>query len=194
MGVAEANAGLTIYTIGHSNHSLARFIGLLHQHRIEVVADVRSAPYSAHATWFNGSELKSSLPSSGIRYLFLGDLVGGRPDSSKFYDEERRVRYDLLSQSQPFREGTEQLLGGAAARRIAIMCGEENPSECHRNLLIGRVLADRGVEVLHIGGDGRIERDTEPPELTLFGDQGESEWRSTRSVSPRSRHRSSSDS
>ena len=188
---------LTVYTIGHSNHTNEHFFETLKSRGIEVLVDVRSSPYSRYATWFNRDPLKTSLGAAGIRYLFLGDSIGGRPERLEFYDDEGYVRYDRLAASPEFLEGVERLLRGAAEYRVVLMCSEEDPTECHRNLLIGRVLADRGVEVIHIRGNGRLDPASllaRPEALPLFGKDGGAELKSTRLVSPRNRQRSSSHS
>jgi len=186
-----------IYTIGHSNHTIERFVELLQRHAVDVVVDVRSSPYSRYATWFNRAPLKASLSEVGIKYLFLGEKLGGLPDGAEFYDEKGHVLYGRLAASPGFVEGIERLSKGISDYRVALMCGEENPAECHRNLLIAKVLADRDMEIVHIRGDGSLEpwvAPQGPEQLALGSEGGEPEWRSTQSVSRRSRRRSSSDS
>jgi uncharacterized protein (DUF488 family) len=193
----------TISTVGHSNHPLEKFLALIEDHRVDLVVDVRSSPYSGYASDFNREALRSHLERRGIGYLFLGDLLGGRPESDEFYDAEGYVLYDRLAQSSPFRRGVEQLLEVAAHRRAALLCGEEDPTDCHRRRLIGHVLAEGGVGVVHIRGDGRLQTEEEIAEeerfrktkgqLTLFDTEEAEPWRSTRSVSPRRPPPSSSD-
>ncbi|MBN1919077.1 MAG: DUF488 domain-containing protein [Verrucomicrobia bacterium] len=198
----SAGTTLRIFTIGHSNHEPEAFAALLEQHGVQVVADVRSQPYSAYAQHFSKGHIEGLLRAHGIKYLFLGDVLGGRPEGDEFYDDAQRVLYDRVAGSEPFRQGIERLLDGIRAYTVALLCGEEDPAECHRRLLVGRVLRERGVEVLHIRGDGRVEsehdvcRDEESRrtggQMQLF-DTGEAEaWRSTRSVSPRKAPPSSS--
>jgi uncharacterized protein (DUF488 family) len=50
-----------LFTIGHSTHSLEKFLELLRQHRIEAVADVRSSPYSQYNPHFNREPLQLAL-------------------------------------------------------------------------------------------------------------------------------------
>src|SRR5271165_1234056 len=112
MNEPMAPAHQRIYTIGHSNHALEIFLGLLHQHAIEVLVDVRSQPYSRFTPHFTGSTLKSAIQAAGVRYLFLGKELGGRPDDDAFYTAQGRVRYDLVAVSAPFQAGVERLLAG----------------------------------------------------------------------------------
>jgi len=195
---------MTIWTIGHSNHPLETFLDLLAKHRIEVLVDVRSSPYSRYASHFNKATIEGALIESGIKYLFLGDCLGGRAEGGQFYDEQGYVLYDRLADSPTFRRGIDRLVDGIARFRVAVMCGEEDPTECHRRLLIGRVLGDRGVEVIHVRGDGRLQSETQLAEeeefrktggqLTLFDVEEPGQWKSTQSVLPKSPPESSSHS
>jgi uncharacterized protein (DUF488 family) len=194
-GAERQSATAVIYTIGHSNVPLEAFIALLKAHRIGVLVDVRSAPYSKYVPHFNGDVLKQSVAAAGVSYLYLGGELGGRPRERHFYDSDGHVRYDRISASPEFREGIERLLRGIREHRVVLMCNEENPRECHRRLLVGRVLAERGVTVLHIRGDGRVQPETElvaeerkdaPAESQQefeFAAREKPEWKSTRSVS-----------
>jgi uncharacterized protein (DUF488 family) len=183
-----------VFTIGHSNHDAQTFVNLLKQHRIDVVADVRSQPYSKYATHFNADKIKSALADVGVRYVFLGRQVGGRPDDPQFYDADGYVLYDRLAASPSFLEGIERLEEDIQTCRVAVLCSEENPTVCHRNLLVGRVLIGRGVELWHIRADGRLQSQAEldresctgdPRQQLLFEEFDEKPWRSKRSVSPR---------
>ncbi|MCI0332341.1 MAG: DUF488 domain-containing protein [Planctomycetes bacterium] len=179
----------TIYTIGHSNHNEETFLDLLSQHGIEVLVDVRSQPFSRYNPQFNDSNLVSALKAAGIRYLFMGDQLGGRPQGEEFLDESGRALYYRMAESSDFLVGIERLERGIEEHRVAIMCSEENPAICHRHLLVTRVISGRGVDVLHIRGDGRLETEDQiaPQEKqgVLFRDLEEQSWKSLRSVSPK---------
>jgi len=194
----------TIWTVGHSNYPIETFLDLLAKHQIAVLVDVRSSPYSRYASQFNRQAVEHSLQARRIKYLFLGDLVGGRAEGDEFYDEAGRVLYAEVARSAGFRQGIERLLRRITRHRVALMCSEEDPAECHRRLLIGRVLAGRGVRVMHIRGDGSVQSEEElaaeehfkrtKGQLTLFDIEEPDEWKSTQSVLPKSRPPSSSDS
>ncbi len=193
---------MPIWTIGHSNHPLATFLDLLAQHRIETVVDVRSSPYSRYASQFNREAIAPALMDQAIQYLFLGDLLGGRIEDQRFHDDEGRVLYDRLAASPGFQRGIERLLSDAGRSRVAILCGEEDPTNCHRRLLVGRVLQERGVQVVHIRGDGRAQSEAEVAaeekfrktkgQLSLFDTEEPGQWKSTQSVSPKRAPRTSS--
>ena len=152
---------MTVLSIGHSNHPLDVFRDLLRRHAVVVLVDVRSSPYSRYATQFNRESLAAYLKGEGIEYRYFGDALGGRPPGHNFYDERGRVLYDLLAQSCEFRAGIERLIRLANGRRVALLCSEEDPTDCHRRLLLGRVLQARGVEVIHLRGDGRAQTEAD---------------------------------
>ena len=109
--------------------------------------------------------MQQALRAERIRYVHLGDALGGRPADRQFYDERERVRYDLLAQSAAFGAGIERLVQGADRYRVAVMCSEENPARCHRRLLVGRALLERGIPIRHIRGDGSVAPEVAVPDL-----------------------------
>ena len=145
-----------VLTVGHSNHPLETFVSLLQRHDVTTLADVRSAPYSRFNPQFNRKALDASLLANGIAYLFLGHALGGRPEDRSCY-EDGRVRYDRLARTPLYREGIDQVVETAGVGCLALMCAEREPLDCHRTLLVGRSLAERGVTVTHILVDGTLE-------------------------------------
>ena len=145
-----------VLTVGHSNHPLETFVSLLQQHGVETLADVRSTPYSRFNPQFNRKSLGAALQAHGIAYRFMGQALGGRPEDRSCY-EDGRVRYDRLAGTSLYREGIEQVVETAGVERLALMCAEKEPLDCHRTLLVGRSLAGRGVAVTHILADGTLE-------------------------------------
>lgn len=146
----------TVFTIGHSNHTFETFLGLLRSHSITALADVRSAPYSRSNPDFNREFLKTKLAEAGIAYVFLGRELGARPEGAQFY-RQGRVQYRVLAQSPEFRAGLDRVLKGAQTQRLALLCAEKEPLECHRTLLVSRELVALGASVVHIHADGKGE-------------------------------------
>ncbi len=199
------NQSLTIFSIGHSNQSVEAFLALLQQHQIQVLVDVRSSPYSKYVPHFNGTPLAVAVRQVGIKYMFMGKELGGRPDGDEFYDADGHVLYNRVAEAAFFLAGIKRLTEGGRTYRVTIMCSEEDPTVCHRHLLIGRVLAKQGVNLCHIRGGGRIQTESElvsPPKevvsyaQSLWGEQlaeqEEHTWRSIRPVSPKKQPPSSS--
>lgn len=148
----------SILTIGHSSHSIDGFVSLLKRYGVTAVADVRSVPYSRYAPQFNHDSLGNYLKLHSIEYVSLGRWLGARSDDPLCYDDEGRVRYDLLAESELFEEGIESVLRGADSRVITLMCSEGRPEDCHRGLLVAQQLVEvHGVEVCHILPDGRLQ-------------------------------------
>jgi uncharacterized protein (DUF488 family) len=145
-----------ISTIGHSSHSIDRFLALLEKHGVTAVADVRSAPYSRFNPHFNRESLEGSLRQSGIQYVFLGVELGARTSDRTCY-EKGRVQYMRLARTEAFRRGIERLMKGTKDHHIALVCAEKEPLDCHRTVLVARVLTELGVPVQHILADGRME-------------------------------------
>jgi uncharacterized protein (DUF488 family) len=192
-----------IFTIGHSSHPIDLFLGLLKNHGIEAVADTRSYPKSKFAPQYNSEALGRSLRENGITYLFLGKDLGGRPEGAHFYDADGRVLYARVAESELFRKGLERLQEQMQRFRVAMLCSEEDPSVCHRRLLITRVLRERGIAAIHIRASGAVESEEEilaseaakaaqDPQLTLFEHSPVSEWKSIPSVLPKRQQNSSS--
>jgi len=183
------------YTVGHSSHSPEHFIELLQRYRVEVLVDVRSAPYSRYSPHFDRESLRDLVTAAAIKYLYLGDVVGGRPKDETFYDLEGHACYAKVAESVEFLGGIERLEHGADDFRVALMCSEEDPAHCHRRLLIGRVLIERGGELQHIRGDGQLQPEAgviaasgkllTDPQPALFAELDEDKWRSSASVLPK---------
>jgi uncharacterized protein (DUF488 family) len=193
----------SFFTLGHSNHDLPAWLALVRQHGVEVVVDTRSSPYSKYVPQFDKEIMQRSLEEAGIRYLFLGAELGGRPANPAYYDASGHVLYSRLRDDARFQAGIARLETGMERFRVALVCGEEDPAHCHRRLLIGRVLTERGHAMMHIRGDGRLESDETvaasqtgkplvDPQGELFAEIEEDKWRSTASVLPKKAPASSS--
>lgn len=145
-----------VFTIGHSNLEIGKFVALLKQHGIQAVADVRSSPYSQYNPQFNRELLQKSLHDHGISYVFLGEELGARRSERECY-LEGRADYGLISQTPAFKRGIERVTQGAAKMRVALMCAEKDPIECHRCILVTPHLRQQGLQVLHALSDGSLE-------------------------------------
>ena len=147
---------MAMYTIGHSNTPLIRFLELLTQHGIEVLIDTRSQPYSRFSPHFNRTALSTSLRHVGIIYRYRGDTLGGRPKDSHYRLPNGHVDYARLAAAPMYQEGLQQLRHEAVTHRVAIMCSEADYRHCHRYWLITRSLMREGVEVSHILQSGEL--------------------------------------
>jgi uncharacterized protein (DUF488 family) len=146
-----------IHTVGHSNHPIERFLGLLQPHGITAIADVRSTPYSRFNPQYRREKLQAALAEVGIQYVFLGEELGARSQDPACYDPNGRVSYTRLAKTLLFRNGIERLKTGMVEHHISLMCAEREPLECHRTILVSRELIRDAVAVTHILGDGSLE-------------------------------------
>jgi uncharacterized protein (DUF488 family) len=153
-------AGLTVWTVGHSNRTIDDFITLLRSHHIELLADVRRFPGSKRYPHFNREALAPALKEHGIDYQHFEDLGGRRdtkPDSpnSAWRNEGFRGYADYM-ESDAFRSGIERFVAEATKRPAALMCAEVLWWQCHRSM-IADYLKAAGAQVLHILGPEKTE-------------------------------------
>lgn len=145
-----------ILTIGHSNHALLKFIALIEGARVSLIADVRSRPVSRFVPHFNLKPLEAALAERGLSYLFLGRELGGRPDDPALL-ANGKPDYAAMARTQTFISGLARVIEASANKRVALLCAERDPIDCHRFCLIGRELAARQIGVAHILPTGKIE-------------------------------------
>jgi uncharacterized protein (DUF488 family) len=157
----RGNADSRLFSVGHSNHELPHFIDLLHAVNVSAVADVRSSPFSRRLPQFNRAVLEAGLSRGGIAYVYLGDLLGGRPSPHDLYDDEGRVDYERVRKTAFFQEGLMRLLHGTERYLLAMLCAEADPLDCHRGLMIAPALVEQGIEPLHLRKDGSVETTVE---------------------------------
>ncbi|NDE91219.1 MAG: DUF488 domain-containing protein [Alphaproteobacteria bacterium] len=147
----------TIFTIGHSTHTLGTFAELLERHGITALCDVRSVPYSRMNPQFNRETLQGALAKSGIHYFFLGKELGARPEDTSCY-KNHQVQFDVFEKTALFQSGIDKVINISKEYHTALMCAEKDPLSCHRTILVARVLVKNGFTVEHILGDGSIEK------------------------------------
>lgn len=145
-----------IFTIGHSTHEIERFLDLLQLNQISVIADVRSSPFSRFNPQFNRESLIKALADRSIQYVFLGKELGARSDDPACY-EGGKVQYRQLAKSVLFKTGIDRILRGIKEHRVALMCAEKEPLDCHRTILVSQELEKIGISVRHILADGSLE-------------------------------------
>ncbi len=161
--MAEAKSRKEIYTIGHSNAPAETVLSLLREQRIDMLVDVRSLPASKHAPQFNRLAFARTLAAAGVRYLFMGAWLGGRPRDPRCYKDGvvprgnanylARVDYAKVATRPQYQQAVRDLVHIAQSRRTAIMCSEENPRHCHRLHLIAQTLTARGGAYI-LAGEG----------------------------------------
>jgi uncharacterized protein (DUF488 family) len=138
-----------IKTIGHSNHPLERFLGLLKAGGVTLLVDVRSMPYSRRFPQFGKERLASGLAHAGIDYLHEGAALGGLP-------REGGGSYDALAATPAFKDALGRLIERARDTTLCLVCAEKEPIDCHRTVLVSRRLAEQGVAIDHLLADGSM--------------------------------------
>jgi len=151
----QGEANLDVLTIGHSNHPIERFIGLLKGQGVSVLADVRSIPASRFAPQFRQAALKAALNAAGIGYVWLGEGLGGKPRDKTLW-RDGVPDFQRIANGSAFKAGMSELRTVAAQRRVAIMCAERDPKDCHRARLVAPELDRAGLRVGHILADGGV--------------------------------------
>ena len=167
-GVAQ----IPIYTIGHGNRTLEEFISLLQRYDIAFVIDVRSQPHSRYTPHFSRDALAISLQQQQIRYIFMGDALGGRPEDEQCY-VNGKPEYAIIKTKPFFLQGIERLRTAWEKQlRVALLCSEAKPQQCHRSKLIGNtLLVEQGITVAHIDERGLCKEQSEINTLLTGGQQ-----------------------
>lgn len=144
-----------IYSIGHGNRSWTQFLSILNEHNGKYLVDVRSVPRSKFNPDFDKDNLEVACKVAGIRYLFWGDSLGGKPKKKSLYDQDGRADYIRMSEEEEYNSSISRLRKAASLdENTFIMCSELCPSQCHRSKLIGKTLEDFGVHPIHIDKNG----------------------------------------
>ena len=162
-----------LWTIGHSNHSAEKFLGLLSRHGVACVVDVRSIPYSRRNPQFNRESISKSLLSRDIIYVWEGEALGGKRDfrqHPEFFDPQGRIDWKKVKRDESFIHAMERLRTRVEKEPTAVLCAEENPRNCHRLHLVSVAWAEScGENISHIRGDGRVETHAQiSPQPELF--------------------------
>jgi uncharacterized protein (DUF488 family) len=159
-----------LYTIGHSNHDIDKFIALLKQHGVTALADVRSTPYSRYMPHFCQKPLKAALNKAGISYVFLGQELGARPDDQSCYVNGKAL-YERIAATEAFSSGIDRVMKGTRKFDIALMCAEKDPVTCHRAILVCQHLREQPLTINHILSNGELEshQHLEERMLTIHG-------------------------
>lgn len=148
-----------LYTIGYATKPFAEFIAQLKEYKIDAIADIRSTPFSKVFFDYHQSALEKTLPANGIDYVFLGNELGPRSKDPDHYDGSGQVQFDRLKRSSLFETGIERLQSGLdKGLKIALMCAEKDPANCHRSLLVSHYFCEHfKTDIQHINHDGGLE-------------------------------------
>lgn len=161
---------MPVYTIGYGNRSIGDFVGLLQKYGIKYLVDLRSQPYSRYKPEFSKAALEQYLQKQHIRYVYMGDTLGGRPEDTDCYTKDGKVDYNILREKDFYRRGISRLHSAWEKQLpVALMCSELKPEECHRGKLVGKTLAEQGLTVAHIDEAGTIKTQDEVNQFFAIG-------------------------
>jgi len=159
--VPDSQSCPPLFTVGHSNLDFLPFVKLLKDHSVDLLIDVRSQPRSSRFPQFSQPGFDKMIEDAGIRYLFLGEELGGRPDDPDAYRQDGVVDYRARRKSYAFHAGVERVLNELQRASCALLCAEEDPLECHRFLMICPELVRMGIRPLHIRKGSETESQSE---------------------------------
>ena len=146
-----------IYTIGYGARDIDRFIAVLKSHQINFLVDIRSRPYSRYKPEFSKQALNRNLQKNGIRYVFMGDTLGGQPQDPECYDEDGKVDYNEIQKKEFYAQGIGRLRQAYQNQlKVVLMCSEGKPEMCHRSKLIGETLVEEQISIAHIDENDQI--------------------------------------
>lgn len=167
---------IPIYTIGYGSRTIDELVATLQHYQIVYLVDVRTAPYSRFKPEYSKEQLAASLQAQGIRYLFLGDQLGGRPSDPECYSDGK-VDYEKVKLQPFYQAGLERVQQAFRQQvRVVLMCSEGKPTQCHRSKLIGASLISLDIPVVHIDEQGAPKSQEDvmfeltSGQLSLFGD------------------------
>lgn len=161
-----------IYSIGHGVRTAEGLISHLRQVDVQYVIDVQSLPYSRYQPEFSREPLEGLLVRSGLRYVFMGDDLGGRPKDPECYTDGK-VDYTTCRTKEFFRREIGRVRSAYnQGLRVGLLCSEGKPWQCHRSKLVGAALLDEGNQVLHLLPDGGV-RTQEEVIREITGGQGD---------------------
>lgn len=157
------NDSTYLYSIGHGHKTPEEFVEELRSFGIQYVIDVRTTPFSRWAPLFNRDSIARQLKNAGVVYVYMGDTIGGKPKNDGCYDSNGFLDYKEMAKRPVFQKGLERLVtANNRGLRVAIMCSESDPSQCHRSRLIGRELYfNSGINMMHIIAVGKARSQTQ---------------------------------
>jgi len=175
--VSQPTGSNSVFTIGYGARAIDALIAALKAQQIAYLLDVRTAPYSRYRPEYSQDALRAALEAQGIRYVYMGDQLGGRPADPDCYVGDK-VDYACVRTKPYFQAGIARVQNAfAQGRRVVLMCSEGRPEECHRSKLIGEALVEVGVPVQHLDEEDRMQSHAEviarlaDGQLSLFGQE-----------------------
>lgn len=148
---------MEIYAIGHSNYQLEKLVDMLKKYNIDVVVDIRETPYSKYNVQYNKEVFQESLKKQEFKYIYMGNEFGARRNDKSTYTKEGYADFEKVAKEEIFLEGIERLVKGCKmGYKIALLGAMQDPIRCHRSILLGRVLEQKGFNIKYIMHEGNL--------------------------------------
>ncbi len=159
---------MDIFTIGHSNYSVDRLIGMLRYYSIDCVVDIRGTPYSRYNVQFNKEVIRQTLIDYGYKYIYMGNEFAAQREDKNLYKDEGYADFEKVIYDKDFLKGIQRLkVGCEKGYRIVLMGAMQDPINCHRCILLGRSLLEAGFHLKHILDDATLATQSELEERLL---------------------------
>ena len=159
---------MKIYTIGHSNYSVEKLLDMLKIYEIDCVIDIRGTPYSKYNVQFNKETIRKTLTDRGYLYIYMGKEFAVQRMNKSSYTKEGYADFEKSMRDEHFLEGIKRLKNGLnKGYKIALMGAMQDPINCHRAILVGRALREKGFNVKHILHEGTLASQEELEERIL---------------------------
>ncbi len=152
----------TLFTIGYAAKKSDEFLSLLKKNGVTCLVDVRSSPYSGTFKEYDKEPLRALLKKNGVLYAHFGSEFGARRDEAEayryVYDEKgdflEQVDFEKVYGLDAFKRGVGRIKTALSqGYRIAFLCSEKDPLNCHRFWMVSHYFAwrlDEGFEIVNL--------------------------------------------
>jgi uncharacterized protein (DUF488 family) len=146
---------MKLYTIGFAQKRAETFFGLLREHGVQRVVDIRRNPGGQLSGFAKQEDLAYFLSrlAGGCRYVHLPELAPTKEILDDFRADSDWARYAARFEALMDERG----IPGSLSREefesstSCLLCSERTPEKCHRRLVAERLAAAwPGVEVIHL--------------------------------------------
>lgn len=148
---------MEIFAIGHSNYPYDKLIEMIKKYGINCVVDIRETPYSKYNTQYNRESLRENLKSSGFTYVYMGHEFGAKRQTKESYNDDGYADFEKVIKEELFLKGIERITKGLQmGYKIVLLGAMQEPIRCHRSIMLGKYLSEKGFDVKYIMHEGYI--------------------------------------
>ena len=148
---------MEIFAIGHSNYPYDKLIEMIKKYGIDCVVDIRETPYSKYNTQYNREVLRENLKSSGFTYVYMGHEFGAKRQTKESYNDDGYADFEKVIKEELFLKGIERITKGLQmGYKIVLLGAMQEPIRCHRSIMLGKYLNEKGFDVKYIMHEGNI--------------------------------------